>query len=128
LATRAVLVDGVGSAGAERVAHSAVVDDGGFGEADRARQRGRAWRGRGRRSHAWRGQRRKAGRLGWRGNRIGLKERVEIGGWGGAIKGKHIFVENVMRDEYAVGAEFKTTIPLVVRGVTEEETTGGARR
>jgi hypothetical protein len=41
--------------------------------------------------------------MGCRGDRIGLKERVEIGGWGGANKGKHIFVEdNVMRDEYAV--------------------------
>jgi hypothetical protein len=62
------------------------------------------------------------------GNQIGLKERVEIGGWGGANKGKHIFVENnVMRDEYAVGDEVKTVIPLVVRGVTEQETTSRAR-
>jgi hypothetical protein len=65
----------------------------------------------------------------WRGNRIGLKKRVEIGGWGGVSKGKHIFVENnVTRDEYAVGDEVKTVIPLVVRGVTEEEAGSGARR
>ena len=32
------------------------------------------------------------------------------------------------RDEYAVSGEVKTTIPLVVRGVTEEEVAGGARR
>jgi hypothetical protein len=32
--------------------------------------------------------------LGRRGNRIGLKEGVEIDGWGGACKGKHIFVED----------------------------------
>jgi hypothetical protein len=39
-------------------------------------------------------------------NRIRLKERVEIDEWGGASKGKHIFVENdVTRDEYAVGGE-----------------------
>ena len=66
-------------------------------------------------------------RPGWRRNRIGLKERVEIGGWGGASKRKHIFVENnVMRDEYAVGDEVKTTIPLMVRGVPEDEAVSGA--
>jgi hypothetical protein len=65
----------------------------------------------------------------WRGNRIGLKERVEIGGWGGASKGKHIFVENnVMKDEYEVGDEVKIVIPLVARGVTEEEAASGAGR
>jgi hypothetical protein len=38
------------------------------------------------------------------GNRIGLEEGVKIGGWGGASKGKHIFVEdNVTRDDDAVG-------------------------
>jgi hypothetical protein len=43
-------------------------------------------------------------------------------------KGKLIFVENnVMRDEYAVGDEVKTMIPLVVRGVTKQETTSRAR-
>lgn len=42
----------------------------------------------------------------------------------GASKGTHIFVENnVTRDKYAVGDEVKTSIPHVVRGVTEEETT-----
>jgi hypothetical protein len=52
----------------------------------------------------------------------------EIGGWGGASKGNHIFVENdVTRDEYAVGGEVKASIPLVVTGVTEEEATSGAR-
>jgi hypothetical protein len=70
-----------------------------------------------------------ARRLGWRWNQIGLEKRVEIGGWRGASKGKHNFVENnVTRDEYAVGDKVKTTIPLVVRGVTEEEATSGARR
>jgi hypothetical protein len=64
---------------------------------------------------------------GWK-NRIELKERVEINGWGGANKRKHIFVENHMtRDEYEVGDEVKTAIPLVVRGVTEEEATSGAQ-
>jgi hypothetical protein len=64
-----------------------------------------------------------------RGNRIGFKERVEIGVWGGASKGKHIFIEdNVMRAEYAVEDEVKTVIPLVVRGVTEEEAASGAGR
>jgi hypothetical protein len=45
----------------------------------------------------------------------------------GANKGKHIFVENnVTRDEYAVGDKVKTTIPLVVRGVIEEDAASGA--
>ena len=67
-------------------------------------------------------------RLGWRGDRIGLKERVEIGGCRGASKGKHIFVNNNMtRDEYAVGSEVETAIPLMVRGVCEEEAASGAR-
>ena len=65
----------------------------------------------------------------WRGNQIGLKERVEIGGWGGASKGKHIFVVNNMtRDDDAMGDEVKTAIPLVVRGVIEEEAASGAKR
>jgi hypothetical protein len=34
----------------------------------------------------------------------------------------------MMKDEYAVGDEVKTTIPLVVRGVTEEEATSGVGR
>jgi hypothetical protein len=77
----------------------------------------------------WCGQWSKAGRLRWRWNWIGLKKRVEIGGWGGANNGKHILVENnVTRDEDAVGDEVKTTIPLVVRGVAKEETMSGARR
>jgi hypothetical protein len=59
------------------------------------------------------GQQCKAGRLGWRGNQIRLKEGVKIGGWGGASKGEHIFVENnVTRDDYVVGDEVKTVIPL----------------
>jgi hypothetical protein len=62
-------------------------------------------------------------------NRIGLEEWVEIGGWGGACKGKHIFVEDdVTRDDDAVGGEVQTPIPLVVRGVVEEEAASGARR
>jgi hypothetical protein len=66
-------------------------------------------------------------RLGWRGDRIRLKERVEIGRWGGASNEKHVFVENnLTRDENAVGDEEKTVIPLVVRGVTEEEAASGA--
>jgi hypothetical protein len=54
---------------------------------------------------------------------------LEIGGWGGASKGKHILVEDdVTRDDDAVGGEVQTPIPLVVRGVAKEEATGGARR
>jgi hypothetical protein len=101
-----------------------VVDEGGVGEASRTRRRGRTWRERGQQGRAWRRrgrawrekrrqrrrrgrtwcrQRRKAGRLEWRGNRIRLKEGVEIGGWGGANKGKHIFVDDdVTRDDDAV--------------------------
>ena len=63
------------------------------------------------------------------GTRIRLKEGVEIGGWGGASKGIHIFVEDDMtRDDDAVGDEVKKVIPLVVRGVAKEAATGGARR
>jgi hypothetical protein len=62
------------------------------------------------------------------GTRIRLKEEVKISGWGGANKGKHIFVEvDVTRDE-AMGGEVKTAIPLVVRGVPKEEAVRGARR
>jgi hypothetical protein len=50
-------------------------------------------------------------------------------GWGGACKGKHIFVEDdVTRDDDAVGGEVQAPIPLVVRGVAEEEAASGARR
>jgi hypothetical protein len=69
------------------------------------------------------------GHLEWRRNRIGLKDGVEIDGWGGATKEKHIFVENnVTRDDDAIGDEVKTVIPLVVGGVTKEEAASGARR
>jgi hypothetical protein len=63
------------------------------------------------------------------GNRVRLEEGVKIGGWGGVCKGKHIFVEdNVTRDDDAVGGEVHAPIPLVVRGVAEEEAASGARR
>jgi hypothetical protein len=63
------------------------------------------------------------------GARIRLKEGAEIGGWGGASKGKHIFVEDdVTRDDDAMGGEIKTSIPLVVRGVAKEEAASGAWR
>jgi hypothetical protein len=56
---------------------------------------------------------------GVRGNRIKLKERVEIRGWRGSNKGKDIFVKNnVTRYEYAVGDEIKAVVPLVVSRVT----------
>jgi hypothetical protein len=61
--------------------------------------------------------------------RIRLKEGVEIGGWGGASKEKHIFVEDdVTGDDDAMGGEVKTTIPLVVRGGAKEEAASGAWR
>jgi hypothetical protein len=63
------------------------------------------------------------------GAQIRLKEEVEIGGWGGASNGKHIFVEDdMMRDDDAMGGEVKTVIPLVVRGVAKKEATSGAWR
>jgi hypothetical protein len=47
--------------------------------------------------------------LGVTGTRIRLKEGVEIGGWGGASKGKHIFVEDdVTIDDDAMECELKT--------------------
>ena len=61
------------------------------------------------------------GHLGGEGDLIRLEEGVEIGGWGGTGKGKHIFVEDDMtRDDDAVGGEVQAPIPLVVRGVAEE--------
>ena len=55
------------------------------------------------------------------GNRVGVEEGVKIGGWGGASKGKHIFVKDDMtRDDDAVGGEVQTPVPLVVRRVTKE--------
>jgi hypothetical protein len=62
------------------------------------------------------------------GNRIGLKEGVEISGWGGASNGKHIFVENNMTRDDAVGDKVKTVIPLMVRRVAKEEAVSEARR
>jgi hypothetical protein len=63
------------------------------------------------------------------GTRIRLKEGVEIGGWGGASKVKHIFVENdMMGDDDALRGEVKTTIPLVVKRVAKEEAASGAWR
>jgi hypothetical protein len=63
------------------------------------------------------------------GTRIRLKEGVEIGGWGGARKGKHIFVKNdVMGDVDAMGGEVKIAIPLVVRRVAKEVAGSGAWR
>jgi hypothetical protein len=70
-----------------------------------------------------------SGAVGWRWNRIGLEKRVEVGGWEGASKGEHIFVENnVTRDEDVMGSEVKTVIPLLVGGVAKEEAASGARR
>jgi hypothetical protein len=67
--------------------------------------------------------------LGGMGTRIRLKEGVEIGGWGGASKGKHIFVvDDIARDDDAMGGEVKTVIPLVVRRVAKEEAASGAWR
>jgi hypothetical protein len=75
------------------------------------------------------GQRCEARCLGGMGTLIRLKEGVKIGGWGGASKGKHIFVKNdMMRDDDAMGGEVKTTIPLVVRRVAKDEGTIGAWR
>jgi hypothetical protein len=109
-----------------------------LGRAWRGRgRRGRAWRRRGRRGHAWRRRgrrgrawrrrgrsgrtRRKTGSRRWERNRIGLEEGVKIGGWGGASKGKHIFVEDDMtRDDDAVRGEVQTPVPLVVRRVAKE--------
>jgi hypothetical protein len=63
------------------------------------------------------------------GTRIRLKKGVEIGGWGGASKGIHIFVEDDMtRDDDAMGGEVKIAVPLVVRRVAKEEAASGAWR
>jgi hypothetical protein len=63
------------------------------------------------------------------GTRIRLKEGFKIGGWGGASKGKHIFIENdMMRDDDLMGGEVKTAIPLVVRRVAKEEAARGVWR
>jgi hypothetical protein len=58
-----------------------------------------------------------------------LKEGVKISGWGGASKGKHIFVDDdVMGDDDAMGGEVKIAISLVVRGLAKEEASSGAGR
>jgi hypothetical protein len=51
---RAAGTSGAAACGRGRLA--AVIDEGGVGEASRARRRGRAWRRRGRQSRAWRGR------------------------------------------------------------------------
>jgi hypothetical protein len=81
-----------------------------------------------------------AGRADWGGGRTGSRSRRESRSVGGAdptrgksssLKttwGKVIFIKNDMtRDEDAVGEEIKAAVPLVVRGVTEKKTMGGAR-
>ena len=58
-----------------------------------------------------------------------MLKRGEIGGLGGASKGKHIFVvDDMARDDDAMGGEVKTAIPLVVRRVAKEEAASGAWR
>jgi hypothetical protein len=48
-----------------------------------------------------------------RGNRVGLKEGGEIGGWGGASKGKHTFVEDdVTRDDVRWETRSRQPYPL----------------
>jgi hypothetical protein len=126
-------VDGAarGAGGVDGAARGAVMIDGaarGVSEVDRAT------RGTGMGASGGVGVARGAGNsarrgAGGGGNQIGLEEGVEIGGWGGACKGKHIFVEDdVTRDDDAVGGKVQTPIPLVVRGVAEEEAASGARR
>jgi hypothetical protein len=113
-----------------------MVKEGGVGKAARAHRRGRwgrAWCEKGhewrRRGRTWCGQWRKTRCLGWWGNQIKLKEGVKIGGWGGANKGKHIFVEDgVSRDDDVVGDKVNTVIPLVVKGVAKEDAASGVRR
>ena len=107
-----------------------MVDEGGFDVATRGASGGvEAARGAGKGTSGGIKAARGAGNLGWSWNRIGLEKRVEIGGWGGASKGKHIFIENnVMIDEDAVGNEVKEAISLLVRGVAKEEAASGARR
>jgi hypothetical protein len=83
---------------------------------------------RGRRCRAWHEQWCEARRLRWMGTPIGLKEGVKIGVWGGANKGKHIFVEDDVTRHDAVGDEVKTTILLMVKRVAKEEAAGGAGR
>jgi hypothetical protein len=59
--------------------------------------------------------------VGGGGDRIGLEEGVEVGGWGVASKGKHIFIEDdVTRNDDAMGGEVQTPVPLVVRRVAKE--------
>jgi hypothetical protein len=47
---------------------------------------------------------------------------------GGSSKGKDILIEdNMTGDDDAVGEEVKASVPLMIRGVTEEKTMSGAR-
>lgn len=46
---------------------------------------------------------------------------------GGSSKGKDILIEdNMTGDDDAVGEEVKASVPLMIRGVTEEKTMSGA--
>jgi hypothetical protein len=64
------------------------------------------------------------------GHRVKVEERVELGERsserGG--KGEIRLIENDMtRDEDSVGGEVETLIPLMVGGVSEEDTASGAK-
>jgi hypothetical protein len=66
----------------------------------------------------------------WRGERGQWKRNIytidiEVLGWGGISKRENLLIkDNMTRDNDAVVEEVKASISFVVRGVTEEETSG----
>jgi hypothetical protein len=68
-----------------------------------------------------------AGREGWRSREgVEIKKSVKVDRRGWSSEWKNILIEdNMMREDEVVSEEVKAAIPLVVRGVTEEDTTSG---
>jgi hypothetical protein len=60
---------------------------------------------------------------------ISIKEGTKVGvGWGRGVKKENLLIkDNMTRDDDVVGVEFKASILLVVRGVTEDKAASGVR-
>jgi hypothetical protein len=57
-------------------------------------------------------------------DKISMEERVEVGRWGGANKGKSILIEDNMSRDDLVGEKIEATIPLVIRVIEEKAASG----
>jgi hypothetical protein len=54
--------------------------------------------------------------------------RVKVRRWGGASKRKSILVENMLRDDDALGEKIEVPTPIQIRGIPEEKAVGGSGR